>query len=528
MLGLLVTLSGTIGRNIEREIIDNFEQQQKALNQMHALVYDRLVESCYLIGENPAFKANVSLMDPSTIGQSVVEFAGLVKVDLLIVTDPSGRVLGALDRPELIGQNIENKPGMLASLSGNWPHEEFSQPILWNESGVPYQIVSAPLQTNNEFLGTITLGAAITDFEAEQLKTDKYSDVHVVHSGKIVASTMDTFLRKGVERVLPDLRHTVSSEQTHLLDTEFGEYYLTFGKISDSEDFLFATTNNKKTALKLWEKLKDRIWLIGIATLILTFLFSSLLGNGITKPLLRMVSAFQKVGEGNLNINIAHKSTDELGILANSFNTMVQGLRERANLQKYVGDHTREVVKLEGIDKPKKIKACVLFSDLRGFSKMSGTMEPERVIQILNNALGFQAKIVYRYSGIIDKFVGDELMAIFRGEKSVQRAVSCAIDIQKKSKSIEDFDLINIGIGINYGDMVLGNIGIRDRMDFTVVGATVNLAANLCSIAGRGESLILKSLLDKTVVELNQEAVELKVKGYNHPLEVINLTPAKV
>ncbi len=135
----------------------------------------------------------------------------------------------------------------------------------------------------------------------------------------------------------------------------------------------------------------------------------------------------------------------------------------------------------------------VFFSDIRGFTAFSETREPEVVVDMLNTFLGEQAQIVRQYQGDIDKFVGDELVAVFQGDGMVERATRCAVDIQRRmaqlSREHPEWG-IAIGIGINSGEVVMGAMGSESRMDYTILGDTVNLGARLCSNAGRGEILL--------------------------------------
>ena len=107
-------------------------------------------------------------------------------------------------------------------------------------------------------------------------------------------------------------------------------------------------------------------------------------------------------------------------------------------------------------------EATVLLSDIRGFTSMSEQMEPEEVIHLLNKYFDKQTEIVQQFYGDIDKFVGDELMAVFKGNQMVNQAVDCAIKIQNEVNKLnqEMGNNIQIGIGINTGSMVMGAMGL--------------------------------------------------------------------
>ena len=103
---------------------------------------------------------------------------------------------------------------------------------------------------------------------------------------------------------------------------------------------------------------------------------------------------------------------------------------------------------------------------------------------MLNRYLGFQAEIVPQYQGSIDKFVGDEMVALFIGEQALERAIECALAIERRVQQEHKNDPlpIFIGTGINYGPMILGNMGAENRLDYMVIGADVNLGARILRI----------------------------------------------
>ncbi len=172
----------------------------------------------------------------------------------------------------------------------------------------------------------------------------------------------------------------------------------------------------------------------------------------------------------------------------------------------------------------------VFFSDIRGFTAFSETREPEVVVDMLNRFLGEQAQIVRQYQGDIDKFVGDELVAVFQGDGMVERATRCAVDIQRRmaqlSREHPEWG-IAIGIGINSGEVVMGAMGSESRMDYTILGDTVNLGARLCSNAGRGEILLSERAYGRIAHPEKFRTARLEpiqVKGKTAPISIVGVT----
>ena len=253
----------------------------------------------------------------------------------------------------------------------------------------------------------------------------------------------------------------------------------------------------------------------------------------VVQPLLIIGATADKIGKGDLTVNASVKSEDEIGGLADRINTMIQGLRERLHLTKFVSDETVGAVAgkdMKGISLGGERKdATVLFSDIRNFTSYSEKVEPEEVIDMLNSYLDTQADAVINNGGDIDKFVGDELMAVFKGKTMVEKAVKCSIEIQDKIAIMnrDNEKNIGVGIGINAGPMVMGAMGSKDRMDYTVLGDNVNLGARLCSAAKAGEIIIsgrAVNFLPKSHT-MNLKPLEpIKVKGKKDVIEVFAVT----
>jgi adenylate cyclase len=174
-------------------------------------------------------------------------------------------------------------------------------------------------------------------------------------------------------------------------------------------------------------------------------------------------------------------------------------------MSKYVSNSTIESLQNISIDDHNlggiREYVTVFFSDVRGFTSFSEKNEPETVVASLNDLLNLQVEIIKKHFGDIDKFVGDEIMAVFRGKDAENNAAHAAIEIQIALndfyQSRKDLMQLHIGIGINSGDAVSGNIGSKERMDYTLIGDTVNTGARLCGAAAAGEIIVSESLINK-------------------------------
>jgi adenylate cyclase len=210
---------------------------------------------------------------------------------------------------------------------------------------------------------------------------------------------------------------------------------------------------------------------------------------------------------------------------------MIGEVRKKLELSKFVSkatvgsvDAAESAIQRRG----RRTRATVLFSDIRGFTAFSETVEPEEVVGMLNEYLDAQAEVVERHGGDIDKFVGDELMAHFHGEHMEARAIVAAIEMAQavgrlNAGAPKGSPQLQVGIGINTGEVIFGAMGARNRMDFTVIGDAVNLGARLCSAAAGGQ-VVVSSALFWAAHDLPGVVFEplppLSVKGKREPIEV--------
>ncbi|MGI9137605.1 MAG: adenylate/guanylate cyclase domain-containing protein [Sediminibacterium sp.] len=178
-------------------------------------------------------------------------------------------------------------------------------------------------------------------------------------------------------------------------------------------------------------------------------------------------------------------------------------------------------------------EATILFSDIRGFTSMSETMAPNEVVETLNDYFNLMIEIIFKYNGTLDKIIGDALMVIYGApnatEQDTENAVLTAIEMQEKLIQFNQDRIINlkqpikIGIGINRGKVISGNIGSKQQMNFTVIGDSVNLASRLCSVAAADEIIVSEAVWKKVKHLKSFKSKKLnpvKVKGKIKPIEI--------
>jgi len=265
-------------------------------------------------------------------------------------------------------------------------------------------------------------------------------------------------------------------------------------------------------------------------------------GHYIAKPLQVVVASLDQVAGGDLsNPKIPIKTNDEIGQLSAAINSMIEGLRERDRIKDLFGRFQTVEVMDSLLKMPESFqlsggprKITVMFTDLRGFTALSDSIEPEQVVRILNQYFESMFGICQKYKGIINEILGDGLVAYFGAplidENHIENAIACAVQMQNAMKKIsQDFfekesHELKMGIGLNTGEVIVGNIGCQSRTKYAAVGRNVNLAARIANCADGGQifcsDLIVQEI--EPVLQIKQQ-MHASLKGISEPVKIFNI-----
>jgi len=205
----------------------------------------------------------------------------------------------------------------------------------------------------------------------------------------------------------------------------------------------------------------------------------------------------------------------------------------RTYSNRYISTRTRSMVEAYSTTgmppAPELHNVCIMFTDIRGFTSLTHEIGLETLFDGLSNHLGMQVEKVYKYGGYIDKFGGDGLMAIFDGDDMAAQACHCALEIIESSTNfmkIAGKYNLPVGIGIHYGEVMIGNIGSAEHLDYSAIGEAVNIAARLCGNAepmciNVSEDLIKIAQVDTTL--RFSAPTPVKLKGLKMPIPVFQI-----
>ena len=356
--------------------------------------------------------------------------------------------------------------------------------------------------------------------------------------GVIVAHLLSDSVNKTVGA--DDFDLLVSADSASLVETAthfrfIQPIFVTKREAGQSRRFLLGASSasfSKVVLLAPIREMRNKIVLTSFAVSVVAIGLVLSLSKRIVHIIIVLSEAARQVGSGDLKVTVFTRMKDELGTLAKEFNLMVVQIREKVEMQKFVSRSTMQMIATSGEAKLGGARKTIIamFTDIRNFTTYSEKRRPEEVVETLNYYLDLQTRIIHEHSGVVDKFLGDGIMSVFTGERMALNAVEAAVDIQRTVAQLNadrkeaGEALLHVGIGIASGVAVLGSIGSRDRMDYTAIGDTVNLASRLCSIAGPAEIFVTADIVkrikkDYTVLSEGQ----LPIKGKRNQVPVFKV-----
>lgn len=268
---------------------------------------------------------------------------------------------------------------------------------------------------------------------------------------------------------------------------------------------------------------RDQLIFIFTSAVAAVLVLGLLVARRITAPMLRLVAANREVSRGVLEVYVPPTTEDETGVLTSSFNEMVAGLRERERVKDTFGKYmSREVtdyllsneVKLGGESR----EITVLMSDIRGFTSLSEGMEPQDLVAFLNRYFSKMVRCVLRNHGRVDKYMGDAILASFgapiprpnHAEDAVRTCLQMRAELEEFNAELEAEGRkpIRIGIGVNTGTVIIGNIGSEERLEYTIIGDVVNTTQRVEDLTKEfaWDILISETTYEKVkaVIEVNE------------------------
>lgn len=492
------------------QLVDGFQAASTQIFQAEskALITERAIARTLGVAE-AAITRNTD-----NLNRLIRPLAVNAHVPIVYVLDTSGTLIYGLRlAPQ---QNVSNKtinfaawPAVRRVLAGESDAlgDKFSG--VQNAPGGAALYLAGPLLLDNQRVGVVLVGFPL-DALLPQMITDSAAQVSIYQpDGEIAFST---FLNQpNIPVLTPDMLVQVNATGLHALQNRFwtldaNEYNEAIGPLVTR-----GQPSGWAIAIALPRTLITSSARVSPVQLAIAFALGVLaviaLGMIIAKiiaiPVFELVNASTRVAEGDFETSVREHTQDELGLLSRQFNRMITQLQQREFMRdlfgRMVSEEVREALLLGRAPQlGGELKVVsVLFTDIRQFTTFSENHTPQEVMGMLNSYFSIVNSAVREAGGMINKFGGDGAMAIFGApvglfpDETARRALQAALAIRIRITEANahrvqaGLEPINIGIGINTGEVITGNIGAEDRFEYTAIGDTVNVAERMQSLASK-------------------------------------------
>lgn len=450
---------------------------------------------------------------PKAVGEALyeMEYRG-VEAEFLVIAGPEGKPIAR----RAGGREIAKDPGAESDLVKRAMAGEENLHGFIVDGGRLFQIVALGLYYGDTLQGAIVLGREINDAFVRELHALQSEHDHVGFSvdGRVLATSGPA---EGPYHVVETPIHPRAKASLHI---------------------------SLRSLLEFRKRTRQTVLYLALAAVALSLILSTAISRGISKPVRDLVAGTERVAKGDYAHRIEVRSRDELGDLAKAFNGMAQDLanqeKVRGVLNKVVSrDVAEELLQGDLGLGGRLLRATLLFADLRGFTKLTQNMDPQDVVGMLNEFMTEMSAEIFACKGIVDKYVGDEIIGVFGAPKSYGHDSFAAIESAHRmrmklaglngARARRGLAPLAMGIGIHTGEVVAGCMGSQQLMSYTCIGAAMNLAARLCSAAQPGQILVSEPTLREAGGDVEARPLPpIQVKGFTDPVPVFEIMSVMV
>ncbi len=349
-----------------------------------------------------------------------------------------------------------------------------------------------------------------------------------------------------VPALLAPLGRAFAGEATHtgIYANQSGTWITAFAPVRDARGRVFAVLDvDYRVDVYLARRARLRHLVLGASAAggLLALLLGVALARRVTGPVSALTAGVARVAAGDLSRALPVRSRDEIGQLTQAFNQMLEGLRQRDFIRDTFGRYVSPEVARAVLESPEGLRlggemreVTVLMSDLRGYTRLAAERDPTVVVQALNRYLGRMIDVIVEHGGTVGEFMGDAIFAIFGAPlpqpDHAERAVACAVAMQLAMAEVNaeqaayGLPPLEMGIGLDTGAAVVGNIGSEKRTKYSAVGNVVNLAARIEASTVGGQVLLSPATYARVrdLVEVGPP-LPVEMKGMPEPLLLYEL-----
>jgi adenylate cyclase len=537
-------------RNAIEHVDQNLRVGAKIFRQNLSERIDYLAGSAKVMSNDYAIKPLFiqDQMDKATLRTTLQSYTSRVKAPVITLFSPEGELLGATN--DVLGAENVGPFAYLIRQAGDNDMEQASGYSYLN--GKLHVLVVVPLYAPfPTVVAWFGLAYPIDATFANAIKATTRLDVTFMSNARepdprVLSTTLNAKMADGVFRYHTTMAGTQDA-QTEVLTLD-GEPYVTLFEpleLLGEAPARIALQRSLTAELAPARELERIVLLISAAALLGATGVAFAIARGVSRPLQTLAHHTKLVATGDYTQRIDLPRADELGQLATAFNQMTAGLAERDRVRNLLGMVVSPEIATQLLQSDLKLggeerEVTILFCDLRDFTSFSEKMAPAEVLTLLNRYLDRMSAIIERHGGVIDKFIGDAIMALFGAPVAVPdapaRAVAAARDMARALESLnaelrsEGKPPLLFGIGINTATVVAGNMGSKTRLNYTVIGDGVNLASRLEGLTKDPAYATPIIASEATLAAISprpfaRELGEVKVKGKAEAVKIFALTP---
>ena len=515
---------------------------ERGLRQFNAITRrqeeDLLLAARTMAGDYAIRQLLVREADADTIQSALRSYLRRIGADAVVMLRPDG---GFVADAETTEPGARHAP--FFELRARADAAETGEAAGWGFVGARFQqIVVVPMYAPEpEIAAWIAVGKAVDQAAAAELKNASALEVTFLAAGpasRVLASTLPASAAAELAR-LPAPNAPGRPMRIGLLGEDYISAYraLRVEGRTDVWVVLQRSLNAELAPSRRLEALLAAITLAGLAAAVVAALA---LARSLALPVQRLAEHTRRIASGDYDTRLDLRRRDELGQLAEAFNAMSAGLAERDRVRDLLDKNVSPEVAAQLVRQGAALggeerEVTVLFCDLRGFTPLSEGLEPPKLVALLNRYLDRMSSAIEAQGGVIDKYIGDEIMALFgapvAAPDSADRAVRAALSMRAALAELngelaaEGRPPLAFGIGVNTARVVAGNIGSHRRLNYSVIGDGVNLAARLQTLTRRAEFAADILISEPTRAELGgryalRDLGEAEVKGKSRAVRI--------
>jgi adenylate cyclase len=476
-------------RQADREIESDLHNAARAFNRVVTARTRLLAASAQAVASDYAFRQLFfeSADDPATLQSAFTSASDRINTDLNAWVDLDGITIAA-------SETVADETFSELVFRADESVEDEANGYL-EIDGLPYSVVTVPIRAPL-IVGWWVVGFRIDEDFARELKAQTRVEVSFANrEGSIVASSLTPDSRSALEES-PWLN--MPHEKNRIYDVPLAadtyKVLLQAGALEGGGDLAIILQFSLNEKLAPARRLSHWILIVSLGGIALATLAGIAFARRLSRPVQQLARHTQVIASGDYATRLDLQRGDELGDLARAFNAMSSGLAERDQVRDLLDKNVSPEVAAQLMQEGSGLggeerEVSVLFADLRGFTTLSEKMPPREVVTLLNRYLDRMSLAVEAEAGVIDKFIGDEIMALFgapvAGNNSALRAIKAALGMRTALVTLnaelarEGQPPLAFGIGINTAPVIAGNIGSARRLNYSVIGDGVNLAARL-------------------------------------------------